>query len=237
MLLGLILLAGLLLCSDRHLVMFYSYTISFLVIYFYYQMHRLTEIHINMLLLQIILSLVYIQMINMRLTVQSTALQRTLCYLAPVFFLITRFIFSSSFGLFTWKCYFLIWTSVHLSEALIYQRQTIVRLLRSEFVNDLINLYENRGLQIILNYLQENIHIVSLLKIFWFTKILVSPLGFRAVYAKPFLNNASRQWNLTLLNSTLTVTGAMENRLDYNETLATTMYFTAIYYGTETVFT
>lgn len=217
--------------------MFYSYTVSFLVIYFYYQMHRLTDMHINMILLQIILSSVYIQMINMRSTVQSTALQRTLCYLVPVLFVITRFLFPSNFGLYIWKSYFLIWTSVHLSEALVFQRSTIIRSIRSEFVNDMMVLYENRGFQIVLNYLQENIHIVSLLKIFWFTKILISPLGIRAVYTNPFVNNVTRDWNLTALTSHLTINASMENRWNYNETHASTMYFTAIYYGTETVFT
>jgi hypothetical protein len=193
--------------------------------------------HLNMILLQIILSSIYIQMINMRSVVQSTALQRTLCYLVPVFSVIVRFLFSSSFGLSIWNSYFLIWTSVHLSEALVYQRQTIIRSIRSEFVNEMLALYENRGVQMVLNYLQENIHIMSLLKIFWFTKILISPLGIRAAYTKPFVNNGTVDWNLPLLNTNLTISESMEIRLNYQETLTSTMYFTSIYYGTETVFT
>jgi hypothetical protein len=95
--------------------------------------------------------------------------------------------------------------------------------LRYGLLNDLIQLYDNLGIQTLLNYLQQHIHITTLLKIFWLAKILILPLGIRTVYTNPFLNNTTMENETEMIN--------------YNETLTKTIYFTIVFYGTETMFT
>ena len=59
-------------------MIFYSYTISILVIYFYYQTNRVANIHMNTFILQFLLSLIYIQMINIRSDAHIYTIQRRL---------------------------------------------------------------------------------------------------------------------------------------------------------------
>lgn len=186
-----------------------------------------------MILLQVILPYVYNQMLNIRPISYSTLLERRFCFVAPFIFILGRYILPTRYGMPLLNVYYLVWALVHLSEALIDQRQTIFHLMRTEFLNEIIALYQNLGLQTVFGYLQEHIHIVTLLKIFWLTKVVVSPLGFRETYSNPFLNNATRPWNDTTTNVTL----ALNETFVYNETLSKTVYFTTLYYGTETVFT
>src|SRR5205085_1055229 len=123
---GLILLIVLLLCSDRRLVIVYSYTISFLVIYFYYQINRLAVVEINMFLLQIVLSFIYIQMLNIRFYVYTHKIQKQLCYLSPFIYLLTRYLFPLKYSIYILNIYYIFWILIHLSELFIYQRNIII---------------------------------------------------------------------------------------------------------------
>ena len=79
----------------------------------------------------------------------------------------------------------------------------------------------------LINSLQQRIDFVTLLKIFWLTKIIILPLGLRQMYTNPFVVNTTI--NMDTLDNNVT--------LDYNETFSKTIYFTLLYYGTETSFT
>ncbi|CAF3779579.1 unnamed protein product [Adineta steineri] len=223
--LGLILLIVLLLCSDRRLVIFYSYTLSLLVIYLYYQINRFMDIQINTFVLQFILSAIYIQMLNIRSPVYTYPIQKRLCHIAPILYLVTRYIFPLTYSIYILNIYYLCWILIHLSEALIFQRDMIIHLIHIRILNQLINLYNNFGIQTLFNTLQHRIHVVTLMKIFWLTKIIIIPLGFRAVYTHPFIIN------------TTTIDTTNETILNYNTTLTKTIYFTTLFYGTETIFT
>jgi len=223
---ALLVLVLLLLTTDKRLVIFYSYTISFLVIYFDYQMNLISEntntSSINMYILQFLLSSIYIQMLNIRPRVSSYKLQTRLCHCAPLVLVVTRYLNSSIYSLYLLRFYYFIWIVAHLSELIICHRTELVDILGIRSIEELFHLYQNLGFQTLLNYIQTRIHIGTLLKIFWLTKIIVLPLGFRAIYTNPFLTN------LTEANSTI------EN---YNETTTKTIYFTTLFYGTETMFT
>jgi hypothetical protein len=219
-------------------VIFYSYTTSLLVIYFDYQMSSKTDSQtsssINMYILQFLLSSVYLQMLNIRPHVRSYKLQTRLCHLAPFVLIITRYLISSNYNTYLLKLYYLIWTFVHLSELFIFHQQTIINLIRVHFIQEHYRLYENFGLQTLLSYLQTRIHMTTLLKIFWLTKIIVVPLGLRTVYTNPYIVNVTLNINTTDLNDNITIE---ENLVSYNETLIKTIYFTSLFYGTETMFT
>ena len=105
------------------------------------------------------------------------------------------------------------------------------------FLNELISVYENLGMQMVLNYLQTRIQITTLLKIFWLTKVFVLPLGIRAIYTSPFVANIARFPNVTMNNGMLGYNVTMHRNAEYNVTLTKTIYFTTMYYGTETVLT
>ncbi|CAF4154403.1 unnamed protein product [Rotaria sordida] len=232
--LGLILLILLLLCSDRRLVIFYSYTISLLVIYFDYQMSYKTDIQssssINTYILQFLLSSIYIQMLNIRPRVRSFKIQTYVCHLAPFVLIVTRYLISTDYNKFILKFYYIIWTFIHLSELFICHQETIINIIYNRFLHDLYNLYGNFGLQTLINYLQTRIHINTLLKIFWLTKIIVLPLGIRTIYTNPYISNI----NITNLNDNITLD---DKQINYNVTLVKTIYFTSLFYGTETIFT
>ncbi|CAF1112000.1 unnamed protein product [Rotaria sp. Silwood1] len=236
--LGLLLLILLLLCSDRRLVIFYSYTTSLLVIYFDYQMSYKTDIQssssINTYILQFLLSSIYIQMLNIRPRVGAYKIQTRLCHLAPFVLIVTRYLISTDYNISILKFYYIIWTLVHLSELFICHQETIINIIRNRFLHDLYHLYENFGLQTLINYLQTRIHINTLLKIFWLTKIIVLPLGIRTIYTNPYISNVTLNINMTNLNNNITLD---DKKLNYNETLVKTIYFTSLFYGTETIFT
>jgi predicted secreted protein len=236
--LGLLVLILLLLSTDRRLVIFYSYTISLLVIYFDYQMSSMTEnpttSSINMYILQFLLSSIYIQMLNIRPRVRSYKIQTRLCHFAPFVLLITRYLISSKYSIYLLKCYYLIWTIVHFAELFICHRETMIASLRSQLINELYQLYRNVGVQALITYLQTEIHVGTLLKIFWLTKIIVLPLGIRTIYTNPYLTNVTLNINTTNLNENITLE---DKHLNYNETLIKTIYFTSLFYGTETMFT
>ena len=207
-------------------MIFYSYSISFFVIYFYYQINRLADIQYHMFLLQVILSFIYIQMLYMRTYVHSHHIQERLCYFAPFAYLLTRYLFPMKFSMMILNLYNVIWISTHLAELIIYRRNRILRSIRYELLNNLIRLYENFGIQTLIDCLHQDIQLVILLRIFWLTKIGLLSLGLRTIHTHPYLpqNHNDSNSNETDLNN-------------YNETLAKTIYFTVIYYGTETIFT
>ncbi|CAF4785620.1 unnamed protein product, partial [Rotaria sp. Silwood2] len=172
--LGLLLLILLLLCSDRRLVIFYSYTISLLVIYFDYQMSYKTDIQssssLNTYILQFLLSSIYIQMLNIRPRVRAYKIQTYLCHLAPFVLIVTRYLISTDYNISLLKFYYIIWTFVHLSELFICHQESMINVIRNRFIHDLYHLYENFGLQTLINYLQTRIHINTLLKNFLVNK-------------------------------------------------------------------
>jgi len=159
-------------------------------------------------------------MLNIRPYVNTHIIQKQLCYSAPFIYLIIRYLFPLKFSLYLLNIYYFFWLLIHLLESIIYQRYFIINLIRFSLLNEIINLYENFGIQTLFNYLQEHIHIVRLLKIFWLTKIFVLPLGIRTIYTNPFI---------IIKNET--------NLTNYNETLTKTIYFTSLFYGTETILT
>lgn len=236
--LGVIILTLLLLTANRHLVIFYSYTISLLVIYFDYQMSSMTDNQssssINMYILQFLLSSIYIQMLNIRPRVRTYKIQTRLCHFAPFMLIITRYLISTNYNNIILKFYYLIWLFVHLSELIIYHQQTIINLIRVEFIYELYHLYQNFGFHTLISYLQTRIHVGTLLKVFWLTKIIVLPLGIRTIYTNPYINNSTININTTNLNQNITLQDSHSN---YNETLVKTIYFTSLFYGTETMFT
>ncbi|UJR13713.1 hypothetical protein I4U23_000724 [Adineta vaga] len=228
----------LLLCTDRHLVIFYSYTISLLVIYFDYQMSCITDSQtsssINMYILQFLLSSVYIQMLNIRPRVRSYTIQTRLCHFAPFVLILTRYLLSTKYNVYILKSYYLFWTFVHLTELFIYHIDTVINYIRIDFIQDLYNVYESLGFQTLLNYLQNRIHVLTLLKIFWLTKIIVLPLCIRNIYTNPYIANVTLNLNMT--NSEQNIT--FDNKqLFNNQTSIKTIYFISLFYGTETMFT
>ena len=228
--LGLILLTVLLLCSDRRLEIFYSYIISLFVLYFYYQTNRLADTNIRIFVLQTVLSSIYLQMINLYYYVYT--IQKSLCQLAPFLFLITRHFLSIKNSMYILKIYYLLWILINLIELFISQRKLIRNLMNRRFLNELIHSCRNLNTQRLFNYLQQQIQINQLLKIFWFTKIIVLPLSIRIIYTNSsitdsMINNNSRI-NIHMTNTTT---------INYNETLTKTIYYAILFYGTETLFT
>jgi hypothetical protein len=236
--LGLIILTLLLLSTDRRLVIFYSYTISLLVIYFDYQMTSMTDnpttSSLNMYILQFLLSSIYIQMLNIRPRVRSYKFQTRLCHFAPFVLIITRYLISSNYSIYLLKCYYLIWTFVHFSELVFFHREALIDVFNVQLIQELYHLYQNLGLQTLISYLQTRIYVGTLLKIFWLTKIIVLPLGIRTIYTNPYIANTTLNMTIINLNENLTLD---DKHLNYNETLVKTIYFTSLFYGTETMFT
>ena len=244
---GLVPLILLLLCSNRRLVIFYSYTISFLVIYLDYQMTKVTDSQassINTYILQFLLSSIYVQMLNIRPRVRSYRLQTRLCHCAPIVLIVTRYLVPTYYSTATLKSYYFVWTAVHLMELCIYHRDSIVNVVRNRFLNELYHLYDNFGLQVLMNYLQARIFFVTLLKIFWLAKIIVLPLCIRTIHKNPYVTRA--QFNASAIgNGTINVNGTSSiehptlspGEIPYDETLIKTIYYTSLFYGTETVFT
>lgn len=228
----------LLLCSDKRLVIFYSYTISLLVIYFDYQMSYKTDIQnsssIDTYILQFLLSSIYIQMLNMRPRVTAYKAQTRLCHLAPFVLIVTRYLVSTNYSTSILKLYYMIWMLVHLSELFIFHQKSIVDVMQNRFIRDLYHLYDNFGLQTLLNYLQTRIDVATLLKIFWLTKIIVLPLGIRTIYTSPYISNTTL--NINMMNDSDDTTTEAKD-ITYNQTLVKTIYFTSLFYGTETIFT
>ncbi|CAF3774997.1 unnamed protein product [Rotaria sordida] len=225
--LGFILLIVLLLCSNQRLVIFYSYIATLLVIYFYYQINRLTNFQINMFILQCLLSFIYIQMINIRTHVYTYKIQKKLCQFAPWLFIITHYLFSLKYSIYIINIYYILWTLIYLFELYLSQQDIITHLTRISFLNEFMNFYENFGIQTLINYIQQQIDIITLLKIFWLTKIIILPLGIRTTHTNPFLTD-------TIIKNTTIDDNITTN---YNETLTKTIYFTILFYGTETTFT
>ncbi|CAF0727489.1 unnamed protein product [Adineta ricciae] len=221
--LGLLLLIVSLLCSDRRLVIFYSYTTSLLVIRFYYQINRATDIELNMIILQFIFSVMYLQMLKLRPYVHSHRIQVWICQSAPLVYLFTRFFLSLPYGIYLQNLYCIVWLLAHLSELFIYQIESMLYLIQIRVLAGTFRFYNNFGIQTVLTYLQQRIDIITLMKIFWLTKILIIPLGFRTIYSNPFIINVTNSHNETIE--------------DYNTTLTKSIYFTVLYYGTETTFT
>ena len=236
--LGFILLTFFLLCSDRCLVIFYSYTISLLVIYFDYHMTSVIDNQsssINLYLLQFLLSSIYIQMLNIRPRVPSYKLQTRLCHFAPFALIITRYLLPSTLNIPVLRSYYLLWTIVHLTEIFFFHRQTIIDYVQNGFFQELYQCYQNLGLQGLFSYLQLRICIFTLLKIFWLTKIIVLPLGLRTPYTNPYITNATSNVHLIINSSQIHLPDYQS--MHYNTTGLKTMYFTGLFYGTETILT
>jgi len=194
-----------------------------------------TSSSINMYILQFLLSSIYIQMLNIRPRVRSYKIQTYLCHLAPFVLLITRYLISTNYNIYLLKTYYLIWTFVHFSEFFICHRKTIINLIRIEFIHELYHLYQHFGLHTLITYIQTRIHIGTLLKIFWLTKIIVLPLGLRTIYTNPYIANATLNINHTInVKDNITLE---DKHTNYNESLVKTIYFTSLFYGTETMFT
>lgn len=236
--LALLIVILLLLATDKRLVFFYSYTISFLVIYFDYQMTSLAEnptsSSINMCVLQFLLSSVYIQMLNIRPKARSYKLQTRLCHFAPCALLMTRFLLSSNWSIYLLKSYYVVWALIHLSEFLFFHQHILTEIFSLRLMKELFHLQQNFGFQTLISYLQTRIYVGTLMKIFWLTKILVLPLGIRSIYSNPYIMNITSNINETDSIEHLTFD---EKYTNYNETSMKTMYFTALFYGTETTFT
>ena len=187
---------------------------------------------INLYVLQFLSSSIYIQMLNIRPRVPSYKIQTRLCHFAPFALIITRYLISSRYNSTLLKGYYFLWALVHLAEFVRFHSRTVVELIRQCFLEELYPLYQNLGLPTLFNYLQTRIDVGTLLKIFWLTKIFVLPLGIRSVHTHPYLNI-----NLTGNQSFENVTLAEKTMGDESETLFKTMYFTSLFYGTETIFT
>ena len=236
--LGFLIVVLLLLATDKRLVIFYSYTISFLVIYFDYQMTSLAEnptsSSLNMCVLQFILSSIYVQMLNIRPKSRSYKLQTYLCHFAPCALLLTRFLIPSSMSIYLLKSYYWIWALVHLSEFLFFHQHILTDIFSPRLIQELFHLQQNFGFQTLISYLQTRIYVGTLMKIFWLTKILVLPLGIRSIYSNPYIINATSHINETDSIESIAFDDKYTN---YNETLVKTIYFTTLFYGTETTFT
>lgn len=216
--------------------MFYSYTISMLVIYFDYKMTSIADnpdtSSMHLYVLQFLSSSIYIQMLNIRPRVPSYKIQTRLCHFAPFALIITRYLISSRYNSLLLKGYYFLWALVHFAEFVRFHSQTVVELIQQCFLEELYSLYQNLGLQTLFNYLQTRIDGVTLLKIFWLTKIFVLPLGIRSVHTHPYVN-----MKITGNESFENVTLAEKTMGDESETLFKTVYFTSLFYGTETIFT
>ena len=229
--------------------MFYSYTISMLVIYFDYQMTSITDSpstsSIHLYILQFLLSSIYIQMLNIRPRVPSYKVQTRLCHFAPFALLITRYLISSRYSNTLLKAYYFFWAIVHLAEFLRFHRQTVVNLFRQCFLRELYPLYHNLGGQALISYLQARVYVVTLLKIFWLAKVLVLPLGVRSMRTHPYLTNRTLHLNVIGNGTFENGTSSFEENVNLmektvgveGETLLKTIYFTGLFYGTETIFT
>ena len=243
------LLVFLLLCSDRHLVIFYSYTISLLVIFFDYQMTALLEnstaSSFNMYILQFILSSIYLQMLNLRPRVASYRIQTSLCHFAPFALIVTHYFVPFSMKYTVLRLYYLLWTSVHVFELFRYHSQTVIDLVRDRFLHELYPIHQNLGFQTLLDYVQSNANILTLLKIFWITKIVILPLGIRSLYRNPYLNNVTVSTtssteglnNVADVDTSVDLLSSSKSPDSYEETFLKTIYFTCLFYGTETILT
>lgn len=176
-----------------------------------------------MFILQCILSFIYIQMLNMRTYVHSHTIQKRLCYAAPFAYLLTRTLLPTRYSMVILNLYYFIWITIHLSELIIYRRTRIFYCIRYDLLNNLLHFYENFGIQTLVDFFQQDIQFVVLLRIFWMTKIVLLPLGIRTIHSHPFLFYDHIKFNESDL-------------LDYQQTLGRTIYFNVIFYGTETTF-
>ena len=229
--LGLLLLIILLLTRDRYLVVFYSYMISCSIIIFSYQIHRRAGSTQNLFVVQLLLLLIYIRLFQLRPRISSTDFQEYLCFPVPILYVVNRYSYLLNINTSWLNSYYFLWLIVHLSEIFIFQRKKLTNVIRREFWNRIISLIDNGGVQVIFNHVYDHIPITQLLKLFWLAKLLVVPLGIRALCTSPFLNQTTMLNNLTLENNH----SSIESHLNDNETLVKTAYFTTIFYATETV--
>lgn len=173
--------------------------------------------------IQLLISLIYIQMIQIRSNVFMFKLEKTFCQISLFLFIITN-LFSIKENFYMINGFFLTWLFIHILEVIIYHQAHISYILRVEFFNRIIRLYENFGIQSFINYLQQRIPMITLLRIFWLTKIIILPIGIRQIYTNPYVINT-------------TIKSDDNTTISYDESFAKTVYFTFLYYGTETTFT
>lgn len=165
-------------------------------------------------------------MLSLRSHVYIYIIQKSICQLAPFVFLIMRYLLSIKLSTYVTNMCCLFWILIHIFEIVISHQEIIIYFIKIRFLNELLSLYENLGIQALFSYLQQRIKVTMLLKIFWLTKIMIIPLGIRTIYTNPFITHNTTDGNIT--NEMIT---------DYNETLSKTIYFTTVFYGTETMFT
>lgn len=215
--LGFILLMVLLLCSNRRLLIIYSYIISCFVIYFFYQLNYAKIREKNRLFLQLILSLTYLQMLNIYSHNYLHKIQKFFPYFSPILFIFTCYLLPLNISTYLLTIYCNIWLLINIFDLILSTYDKIKTSLTTDFYNELWIYYENFSINLLVTYLQEHIHLSILLKIFWLTKVLIVPLGVRTIYSNPYI--------------------ITDNQANYDITLNKTIYFTCLYYGTETVFT
>lgn len=215
--LGFILLIVLLMCSDRCLIRIYSYTISCFIIYFSYHINYSIVKKKNNFIFHLILSIIYHQMLNIHSHISTYSIQKRFCYFSLILHLLIRYLFPFNFSLYLLDMYYCLWAVIQIFDLILYQYDTIKYFIRFGLMNQLISSYDNFSAQIAFNYLYENIHLTVLLKLFWLIKVFILPLGIRAIYKNPYI--------------------ITKNKTEFNETLPSTIYFTCIFYGTETMFT
>jgi len=215
--LGFILLIIFLLCSNRRLLIIYSYTISYLIIYFFYQINHSIIRQKYIFIFQFILSIIYLQILNIYSHIYIYKIQKFSCYFSLSLFFFTRYLFPLNVSIYLLNIYYSIWLLINIFDLILSLYDIIKHALRTDLYDELLNLYENFSIDTLADYLHEHVHLSILLKIFWLIKVFIVPLGIRTIYSNPYI-----------ITKYETV---------YNVTLMKTIYFTCLYYGTETMFT
>ena len=121
-------------------------------------------------------------------------------------------------------------------ELCIYHRDSIVHVIRDQFLNELYRLYDEEDVQGLINHFHARIFFATLFKIFWLAKIIALPLCLRAIHTHPYVTRV--QFNdTTHVNGTGSMDPPSSGDIPYNETLIKTLYYTGLFYGTETLLT
>lgn len=211
--------------------MIYSYTVSLLMICSSYYIHRRIGINYYLSGIELLILASYLQMLQIRPRVFSFWIQRSFCYWTAVIFISNRLLFSLNIKS-TWiDIYYCSWLLVHLSEILIFRPQQILRIIMVNCLQEFFSLYRIGGLQEVLSYLQEHIPVTRLLKIFWCTKVVISPLGIRYLYKTPVFNEVIYQFKMVSNESIEQI----ENVNYLNQSWTSSFYLTTIFHATETV--
>ncbi|CAF1355156.1 unnamed protein product, partial [Didymodactylos carnosus] len=271
----------LLLCTDRKLTNVYSYIFSGIIIYYYYQVAKFIQLtsslSLNTYIIQFLLYSMYSQIQTIRPHVQTIKIQMLFGKIAPFLLILLKNVTFVNNRVWMINCFYYLWILFYLSEIFVSHRRSLYNFYIQKFLLDIYTIIRTLGLPTLFNYVQVRVRIITLFKIFYFTKLILMPLYFRSVYETPYVNGPSnvlsssiKSLNLTniytLLNMTTTTnitnnvninrTLLIENLMQkhpnliqqlnnqyqqqkqaYNVTFTKTIYFTTLYYGTETTFT